>query len=163
MLRRSPQLRNRLLNLERSNLTKASPALGAGNRNPPRGSDFESSWLPVPSSQKSLSVSCLLLKKRNSSLTFGSLLSAKRQDFEELLLAEAHANGLLIQVDAAEGNVDEGDDHGRLQGSVGRMTCTSQPNGRTSRMRLGSTILTSDSPAKNVVIRMLLKAVLTMA
>ena len=46
-------------------------------------------------------------------------------------------------------------------GSVGDVNCTSHPKGCTSRMRLGSTILTSDSPAKNVVMRMLLNGVLT--
>ncbi len=46
-------------------------------------------------------------------------------------------------------------------GSVGGMNCTSHPKGSTAWMRLGSTILTSDSPAKNVVMRMLERAVLT--
>src|SRR6185312_9085704 len=37
------QLRKRLFNLARSSVTNVCPSLGAGNRNPPRGSDFESS------------------------------------------------------------------------------------------------------------------------
>jgi hypothetical protein len=48
-----------------------------------------------------------------------------------------------------------------LPGSVGETRCTSHPKGTTDWMRLGSTILTSDSPAKNVMIRMLERAVLT--
>jgi len=49
-----------------------------------------------------------------------------------------------------------------FQLSIGGMNCTSHPKGCISRIRLGSTILTSDSPAKKVVMRMLLRAVLTM-
>jgi len=48
-----------------------------------------------------------------------------------------------------------------LRGSVGEIGRTSHPKGTTDWMRLGSTILTSDSPAKNVTIRMLERAVLT--
>ena len=50
-----------------------------------------------------------------------------------------------------------------FQNCIGGTNWTSHPKGCTSRIRLGSTIFTSNSPAKKVVMRMLLRAVVTTA